>query len=323
MPAMAITLLDVVRWRHRYPEAPRPISWYTLPAHVLSLHLRASGNSIIGGEHFDLKGPFLSLAAAGERDGNQMRGLNDAWWCFFACPGLASLPGGGGVELRLGDMTVRRSHHRRLSTTAGAELGTRFAHALAAWKRADLASQLEATAIITGILAAWCAPPEPTDAADHGLAARYRVLIEETATDAGISLGALVRRMGRSDDRLSILFREAYGLSPVAYRLKLRLAVAAELLAFTDLPMREIARRSGFGTPTHLSHAFRQHHGVSPRAWAQARSREGPVGLADGRIGGRQRSTAAVRRERKPAATLPPCPGMESNDFAESTTWSD
>jgi AraC-like DNA-binding protein len=312
---VAITILDVVRWRHRYPDAPRPMAWHTLPAHVVSLHLRAAGRGIIGGEEFTNDGPSLSLAAAGERDGNQMRGLNEAWWCYFSYPDLAPLPGGGGVELRLGGMSLRRNHRRRLAVAEARTLGQRFAEAFAAWRRPDMASRLQATALITGVIAAWCAPPRPHRSSEDGMAARFRLLIEETATDAGVSLAGLVRRLGRADDRLSTLFRDAYGLTPVAYRLQLRLALAGELLSFTDLPLREVAHRSGFGTATHLSHAFKQEHGVSPRAWVQAwssRRSPGPPRAVARTPGGR-----VVGKTLPDAAGLSSCPGAEGNYFAD------
>ena len=46
-----------------------------------------------------------------------------------------------------------------------------------------------------------------------------------------------------------------------------RMAQSRRLLADTDLPIQEVARRVGIGDPGYLSRLFRRTHGTSPRAW--------------------------------------------------------
>jgi AraC-like DNA-binding protein len=46
-----------------------------------------------------------------------------------------------------------------------------------------------------------------------------------------------------------------------------RMARARQLLAETDLPVGEIARRVGIADPGYFTRLFRRAHGVSPRNW--------------------------------------------------------
>lgn len=69
---------------------------------------------------------------------------------------------------------------------------------------------------------------------------------------------------GLSQSRFVHLFREAVGVSPYRYHLNLRLERAAELLAFTDETVKEIAYETGFDDPLYFSRLFRKRNGISP-----------------------------------------------------------
>jgi len=84
--------------------------------------------------------------------------------------------------------------------------------------------------------------------------------IEELAAEAGISAVALRR-----------LFREHLGCSPSAYLTQLRLRRACELLAGTELPVAELARRCGLGSAHTLHRLFRQHMRCTPIDYRERR----------------------------------------------------
>jgi AraC family transcriptional regulator len=65
-------------------------------------------------------------------------------------------------------------------------------------------------------------------------------------------------------------FRASTGTTPHRRLTALRLARAAELLRTTDLPVREVARLSGWTSPSRFSAAFRGRHGVPPTAYRAA-----------------------------------------------------
>lgn len=69
---------------------------------------------------------------------------------------------------------------------------------------------------------------------------------------------------GLSQSRFVHLFREAVGVSPYRYHLDLRLEHAAELLAFTDDTVKEIAFEAGFEDQLYFSRLFHKRHGISP-----------------------------------------------------------
>jgi transcriptional regulator GlxA family with amidase domain len=77
-------------------------------------------------------------------------------------------------------------------------------------------------------------------------------------------LAAMARMSRRTFDRR---FREKFGSSPLQWVLHQRILRAQRLLETTDLPIDEVARRSGFATGVTLRPHFRSVVGVSPQAY--------------------------------------------------------
>lgn len=100
--------------------------------------------------------------------------------------------------------------------------------------------------------------PGPLDAILEYLHTRY--------ADA-ISLDSLAARFATNRTSLNKKFREAVGMSVIAYLTNIRIEVAAALLRNTMLNVREIASRVGFADEAYFSRAFRKRHGLSPLAF--------------------------------------------------------
>lgn len=83
--------------------------------------------------------------------------------------------------------------------------------------------------------------------------------VESLGAHVGLSRAALARRFGQH-----------VGEPPLTYLTRWRLALAADLLAGTDLPLSAISARVGYASPFALSAAFKRVHGVSPSAFRQA-----------------------------------------------------
>lgn len=103
-------------------------------------------------------------------------------------------------------------------------------------------------------------------------------------TAADIARAATISRT-----RAYEIFREHAGTSPADYLIEHRVMKAEELLAETDLPMSEVARRCGFSSASHLAKTFRDRCGQTPteaRERLQRRKRHveaGPLaGVAPG-----------------------------------------
>lgn len=78
-----------------------------------------------------------------------------------------------------------------------------------------------------------------------------------------------------SGSRLSHLFTEQWGTSPLRHVEAQRMARAERLLELTGRPIAEVARLVGYPDPLHFSTRFRRRHGCGPRAYRE-RARAAP-----------------------------------------------
>jgi AraC family transcriptional regulator len=110
------------------------------------------------------------------------------------------------------------------------------------------------------------ADPYPAQA-EGRLTARQFAMLEEYLS--GVSNKAptvpeLAARCGLSERYFAKLFREQTGCTVVQYIQSSQIAKAKAYLLETDLPLKEIAFRLGFSTPSNFSAAFRSATGVTP-----------------------------------------------------------
>ena len=96
--------------------------------------------------------------------------------------------------------------------------------------------------------------------ADVAEAVRF---IRENAC-SGISVKDVLQRVPLSRRALETRFVKAVGRTPHAEVERVRLERAKHLLRATDLPVFEVAQRTGFRYQEYLSVAFRRYTGVSP-----------------------------------------------------------
>jgi len=84
-----------------------------------------------------------------------------------------------------------------------------------------------------------------------------------------IQTAALAALSGFTECHLIRAFHLEFGLPPHAYHLRLRLAVAAELLSHR-LSVSTVAYECGFADQSHLSRKFKEVYGQTPAAWGTA-----------------------------------------------------
>ncbi|WP_412068943.1 helix-turn-helix domain-containing protein [Rubrivirga sp. IMCC43871] len=121
----------------------------------------------------------------------------------------------------------------------------------------------EAADDLWALLAAVLPPPsrEPTAVAPWLAQARERMDDEPTAAP---SVAALAADADVHPVSLARAFRRAFGVAPTTYRRRLRVRVAADLLASTDAPAAHVALDAGFADQSHLCRELRAELGLTP-----------------------------------------------------------
>jgi AraC-like DNA-binding protein len=90
-----------------------------------------------------------------------------------------------------------------------------------------------------------------------------------------IPTAALAEMIGLTESHFIRAFHLEFGLPPHAYHLRLRLALAVELLS-SGLSVATVANECGFADQSHLSRKFKEVYSLTPGAWRTA------VGLGRG-----------------------------------------
>ncbi|WP_416982002.1 helix-turn-helix domain-containing protein [Streptomyces sp. T028] len=102
-----------------------------------------------------------------------------------------------------------------------------------------------------------------------GLDERVRRVQAILSADPGAphTVGSLAARVALSPSRLSHLFTEQTGQSPMRALREARLRYAARLLEGTGLSVERVAAASGFASPFHFTRVFRARYGSPPGAY--------------------------------------------------------
>ena len=82
----------------------------------------------------------------------------------------------------------------------------------------------------------------------------------------------IAHEAGLSREHFTRLFVEETGQPPAAFLRELRVNEAAALLRETELPLREVAMRSGFYSARHLMRTFQRVHRVGPSEYRRRRA---------------------------------------------------
>lgn len=90
------------------------------------------------------------------------------------------------------------------------------------------------------------------------------IAIMEEAVEDRLRMTDLAARLHVSADKLERVFQSAAGIAPASYYRRLRLRRAADLLAHSSLPVREVALACGFANMSSFARAFREFKGQRP-----------------------------------------------------------
>ena len=98
---------------------------------------------------------------------------------------------------------------------------------------------------------------------------RWREIAEFIDTHLGMPLTIvdLASRVGLSPSHFSRAFSAILKVTPHCYLMSRRVSKAQELLAFSNMPVADIALVAGFADQSHLSRRFREQVGLTPSSF--------------------------------------------------------
>ena len=108
------------------------------------------------------------------------------------------------------------------------------------------------------------------DVTDKEFINRCMDMIYENIENEGFNLDDLGAKMNISRSSLYRKLRDISDLKPVDFIKKVRLNYASKLLLSKNMPINEIAWRSGFSDPKYFSKCFLQEFGCYPKNYSDA-----------------------------------------------------
>ncbi|WP_192982043.1 helix-turn-helix domain-containing protein [Pseudomonas sp. EggHat1] len=79
----------------------------------------------------------------------------------------------------------------------------------------------------------------------------------------------LAAQLSLSSSHFSHVFKQTFGITPLAYVARKRIEAAREMMLSTDQPLTQIAHAHGFCDQSHFTRTFRRETGLSPLIWRQ------------------------------------------------------
>lgn len=114
---------------------------------------------------------------------------------------------------------------------------------------------------------ALCVARESLPSSDEMFLDKLRTLIEQHLSNEDFSVQTLSEMMAMDRTVLYRRMQNLTGTSPSVYIRNIRLSVAKQLLSGTDLPVGDIADKTGFATTKYFSAAFKDAFGMTPNEY--------------------------------------------------------
>jgi AraC family transcriptional regulator len=131
--------------------------------------------------------------------------------------------------------------------------------------------------VVADVVQALSERPPAARASHRAKALQAARHIEEHATEP-LSLDELAQSVGTSTFHFLRVFRDALGVTPHQYLIRVRLLRALSLLHDPSLQVTEIAQLAGWNDLSNFIRTFRREIGCSPRAYRQGGPLGAPIG---------------------------------------------
>jgi AraC-like DNA-binding protein len=232
---------------------------------ILSVYVKGGPRYELDGVAYSAAPPMAILIPTGTRDHDIQEGEVDGVFVLFRSHGLLARSRPGFVAVTASPEAPARVVPiiRQISASTAIHLQD-LARRIGAVSSMHQQGLLLRGALLLEALSVYCAETKGRHAGGiHREAQRLRDLIDTHAFES-IAMSLLYREVSVSPAQAATLFARAFGLSPVAYRMQVRLNRARELLISTRRNVSEAAYDVGFSDPLYFSRAFRSRFGATP-----------------------------------------------------------
>lgn len=88
--------------------------------------------------------------------------------------------------------------------------------------------------------------------------------------DRPLDMSSIAREVGMGYSHFRQSFRRQYGMGAREFHFQVRMRRACDMLANTELPIKEIAEALGYSSAFHFSNAFKLAKDIAPKSWRDA-----------------------------------------------------
>ncbi len=234
---------------------------WTVPAFIVSLNISGLRHYRVRGYDLSEPGPFLALLPAGQSATYTYGPDRENWVLMGDTAHAREGEAAGTVELRDGDDWIAVPALVPLERAQVPLWQEEFLRLHDAFRDPLPAQRLRIRLGLAALLRPFIDHASSPVASP---AARLKRLIEDDR-QCSETIATLSRRCGFQADYLRERFVAQYGLSPLTYRNRCRLATAMALIGSSSFGVSEIGERIGFAHVSHFSTFFRKESGLTPR----------------------------------------------------------
>lgn len=129
--------------------------------------------------------------------------------------------------------------------------------------------------LTSALLRHYCGSRDELDRMVYHNVMRLRPTLDYITENCGekIYIETLAEMISVSPDYFTKMFKESIGKTPIDYINTVRVNRALELLSVSDVPINEIAERSGFSNANYFHKIFKQYMNTSPLAYRKSVSK--------------------------------------------------